>query len=635
MSLNTLHNQKFRPAGYRSEIDGLRALAALAVLLFHFFPEMLPSGYLGVDLFFVISGYVITNFLVIDMEDKSFKFSNFYERRVKRILPLTFVVTTVTLIASYFIQLQPDFKISSLSAISTSTFWANIYFWRDGGYFGGADKLKPLLHMWSLAVEEQFYIFFPALLWALITRCGLSVIALIGALSALAIGSFVAFIALNHLGGSSPAFFLMPTRIWQFGIGAIVALLVGYELSNKSVAWSAIALLFVLLFLWLPGFSIISQIGVAIGTGIYLLKGGSGNVTDKLLSFPTMKYIGLRSFSIYLWHWPIVAFLNYIFIEDVALGWKIAGLVLTFVIAEFSFRLIEKPFRYTYQLKTSFWLIGASSIAMISVFLVALGREENGLPDRMAEQVQTNFRCNISDFVPYGASRACILKVGGSNGNVAIIGNSHAQMYAPAVLDKYEKTTKSVTLIPINSCIPTPELNVSVVCAKSARTNLNALLSDKKIGIVYIGTTYDHKNLFLADGTEVIDQDGLLLATELVKLVDIIESDGKEVRLIGPITVPGFDFSSEMSRRMRFGWLAEEDARKLFFVPYHVHRKKFHKITNALSNRLGPALIRPDKFLCDSVVCRFADNNSSYFADGSHLGRYGVSVVNAAFINND
>jgi peptidoglycan/LPS O-acetylase OafA/YrhL len=625
------HNQPFRPVSYRSEIDGLRALAALAVLLFHFFPEWLPSGYRGVDLFFVISGYVITNLLQKEIQGQTFKFTEFYRRRIKRILPLTFVVTSVTLIAASSILLYPDFMAAAESAFATSTLWANIYFWRDGGYFGGSDKLKPLLHMWSLAVEEQFYIFFPVLLWILITRFRLSAWALIGTLSALALASFIALVALTQYGGASPAFFLMPTRAWQFGIGAIVALLLGYNLFARSAAWAVMAIVTLLFFLWLPGFGLTSQIGVTLSAGIYLLQGGNGSKTDNLLSSPTMRYLGLRSFSIYLWHWPIVAFLNYAFVNGVPLAWNIAGIVLTFTLSELSFRLIERPFRYSLQLKASLWLISANAAAMIAVSSITLASIPSDLQDRLASQIQTNFRCNINDYVPYGGSRACLLKETNYNQNIAILGNSHAQMYAPAILSQYVQTKRAVTLIPLNFCTPTTSLNVSVICAQSARTNLDALLADEKIGIVYIGTTYDHPTLVRADGTEVVDQGGAMFAAALIQLVDSLEAKGKDVRLIGPITTPGFDFASEVSRELRFGLLSEAEARKLFQVPYSAHQAKFGTTITTLSDRLGPAFIRPDKFLCDDKHCRLGDRTSSYFADSNHLGKYGVSVVSPAF----
>ena len=205
---------------YRVEIDGLRAIAVCFVILFHFFPNLFPIGYLGVDLFFVISGYVITTQLQAKMRDSSFSFANFYTRRIKRILPLTFLVLAVTVSFGSVILLKADFARLIDSAFATATFWANIFFWRDGGYFGDADKLKPLLHMWSLAVEEQFYIVFPAIFWFLIACLKMRPVPLVVSVMVLALLSLGGYLGLNYIGGGSPAFFMMPTRAWQFGFGA-------------------------------------------------------------------------------------------------------------------------------------------------------------------------------------------------------------------------------------------------------------------------------------------------------------------------------------------------------------------------------------------------------------------------------
>ena len=626
-----IEDTQFQKAGYRAEIDGLRAIAAMAVLVFHFFPDRLPSGYLGVDLFFVISGYVITNQLQKNLTDNSFSFAEFYKRRIRRILPLTFVVTTVTLFAAAFILLRPDFEAASKSAFATSTFWANIFFWRDGGYFGGADKLKPLLHMWSLAVEEQFYILFPALLWLLVAKFRIGPRLLIAALLGLTLLSFAAYIALIQIGGATPAFFLMPTRAWQFGVGAAIALAVGYGYARKSAAMPAVALVAMLFFLWLPGFDLVSQLGITLGVGAYLLLSGNANVSDRALSSPVMRYLGLRSFSIYLWHWPIVAFMSYAFVGEIPLIWKAGGVVLTFTLSEASYRLVEKPFRYTFSLKGAVGLIAASAAAMIATHLYATGSAKDDLEGRLASQIQTNFRCAISDFVPYGASRACILKQGGPTQNVAIIGNSHAQMYAPAILSQYSDSDKGVTLIPLNSCTPTTSVNVSAGCAKSARTNLDALLADEAIGTVYIGTTYGHEEVVTPDGKPVKDSDESEFAASLIELVDALEGNGKEVRLIGPIAVPGYDFASEMSRKLRFGWVTAKTAQQAFIVPRREHEKKFSNTIQTLVNRLNRSFIRVHNYLCDADHCRFADAGGSYFADSNHLSEYGVAKVSRAF----
>jgi len=206
-----------------------------------------PVGFLGVDLFFVISGYVITTQLQWQMRENKFSFLGFYTRRVRRILPLTFVVLLTTVIFGYFILLKADFSRLLDSAFATATFWANVFFWRDGGYFGGSDKIKPLLHMWSLAVEEQFYIVFPLTFWVFISLLKMRSIQLLAALTALTLLSLAGYLALEKIGGSSPAFFMMPTRAWQFGFGALAALIIADGWRRDSVTLSTISLVVLIL----------------------------------------------------------------------------------------------------------------------------------------------------------------------------------------------------------------------------------------------------------------------------------------------------------------------------------------------------------------------------------------------------
>lgn len=624
----------FYAVGYRTEIDGLRAIAVLSVLLFHFFPSKLPSGFLGVDLFFVISGYVITNQLQKSIENGSFSFREFYKRRVKRILPLTFVVTTITLLAAGIILLHPDFQAAGRSAFATSTFWANVYFWRDGGYFGGADKLKPLLHMWSLAVEEQFYIIYPALLWLLASRFRTPALTMVLVLAVLTFASLAAHLLLVRIGGGGPSFFLMPTRAWQFGIGALAALVTGYQALGKSASVSSIALIALLFFLLLSDLPFTSQLGVTFATGAYLVFGGDQNVVDRLLASPAMRYLGERSFSIYLWHWPIVAFSYYSSLGQIPFAWKLAGIALTFVLSEASYRIVERPFRYTFGLRASLGLISICGALMVTIYHVETSNPEDDLESRIASQIQTNFRCAITDYVPYGASRACRLKSGTAERNVAILGNSHSQMYAPAIVSVYAESDKAVTLIPLNGCTPTTGINITAGCAADAQTNLNAVMADEDIGVVFVGTTYEHNQLVLADGTKVDDPNGSKFANALIELVDSIEAGGKEVRLIGPILTPGYDFPSEISRKLRFGILSESDARRAFAVPRTDYQVRFGRTVALLIERLGPKLIRTDETMCDVNQCRFADEAGSYFADTNHIGAHGVTRVRPAFAAN-
>ena len=216
---------------YRAEIDGLRALSVMAVVIFHFFPNNFRNGFLGVDIFFVISGFLISLQLISKRENSVLQtLKHFYVRRIKRLLPAVFVFLVLTTLLSSFIFLEPDFKSFRNSLFPSMTFWSNIFFWQDGGYFSGDSKLKILLHMWSLSVEEQFYFFYPMFLLICLMLFKKNLLGSFTLVTLMSTVSFALCVYLYSIGGGNPAFFLLPTRMWQFGFGAIIA----FYIHNKT-----------------------------------------------------------------------------------------------------------------------------------------------------------------------------------------------------------------------------------------------------------------------------------------------------------------------------------------------------------------------------------------------------------------
>lgn len=207
--------------GYRPDLDGLRAVAVLSVIAFHFSGKVLPGGYLGVDIFFVLSGFLITNVIWREALKRKFSIARFYERRVRRIMPALVVLLIVVSVGAFVLLLPVDLKDYAKSVFASLGFVANIYFWRDTGYFGLTAEQKPLLHVWSLGVEEQFYIIFP-LFVVLCIRLRRS--ALLPLTSVLVLLSFAANIEANRRGLDGPAFWFLPTRAWELGAGALLAL---------------------------------------------------------------------------------------------------------------------------------------------------------------------------------------------------------------------------------------------------------------------------------------------------------------------------------------------------------------------------------------------------------------------------
>lgn len=336
---------------YRPSIDGMRAIAVLSVLVFHLEKTLLPGGFVGVDVFFVISGYLITSIIYDASQSNSFSISRFYQRRISRIFPVLFTVTIAILLAASVLYTSQDFASAGALAMASVLSVANIKLMLQGDYFEVSPDSQPFLHFWSLSVEEQFYVFLPFLL-VLTHRYRVSRRLLLLLLSLLAATSFISCLYITN---TKPtwAFYLLPTRAWELLAGAILAVVASKENvlpARFTGVLSVVGLLFVVASMFLinesqqfPGY--VALLPVA---GSVLLIGVSHDptqLTERLLSCPSMVWIGKLSYSLYLWHWPVYCFVDYrMFSEATAIrvGLKIA---ITTIVALASYFLIEKRCR--------------------------------------------------------------------------------------------------------------------------------------------------------------------------------------------------------------------------------------------------------------------------------------------------
>jgi len=355
---------------YRPEIDGLRALAVMPVILFHAGFNCFSGGFVGVDVFFVISGYLITTIILTELEDGKFSIIKFYERRARRILPALFFVMAVSIPFAWILLPPFDLENFSKSLIAVPIFLSNFFFWKEGGYFENAAELKPLLHTWSLAVEEQYYVFFPIFLmlfWRLGRRWVLSTIILIAIASLIAaqIGSLYKPVA---------NFFLLPTRAWELAIGALIVIYYPLKMSfftRQMLSGLGILLITASIFLFnkdIPFPSVYALIPT-VGTALILLFALPDTYVGKLLGCRPLVFIGLISYSAYLWHHPIFAFSRYYFASIT--GTLMFGLViLTFLLSILTWRYIERLFRSRAQFsrKTIFLFS-----LILSLFFISFG----------------------------------------------------------------------------------------------------------------------------------------------------------------------------------------------------------------------------------------------------------------------
>lgn len=335
---------------YRPDIDGLRALAILPVLLFHLNFPFVEGGFVGVDIFFVISGYLITRILCDDLESGTYSIARFYERRARRILPALFVVLAATCITGFIVMVPHDLAALGQSVLATLFFVSNILFLNQVGYFADPAETKPLLHTWSLAVEEQYYIVFPLLL-AAVFRFGRRVTVSVCFFAALI--SFAAGIWLVQR-NQAAAFYLAPTRVWELLIGSLLALgMVPAARSDRmrqaagSLGLGLIAFS-ILTYSESTPFPGIASLPPSLGAGLIIYSGQNGTTwVSRLLSLRPLVFVGLISYSLYLWHWPIQAFYRYEISDQFSRIEKIGLLALCFACAIPSWRYIEQPFRRT------------------------------------------------------------------------------------------------------------------------------------------------------------------------------------------------------------------------------------------------------------------------------------------------
>lgn len=332
---------------YRADIDGLRAVAVILVLLFH--AELgWTGGFIGVDVFFVISGFLITGLIIKQQEARTFTLRNFWVRRIRRIVPVSFVTIGCTLLIGSLVLFRADFRELTYSALAQLVMLANVFFWKQTGYFAGAAELKPLMHTWSLAVEEQFYLGYPFLLVALNrttrTTTGRVLAVLAGSSFALSVWGVHAFPRFT--------FFMLPTRAWEMLLGGLIWFAPPPEKLSVSrselLSWSAIA--GILGAGWLfdagtpfPGLAALLPCA-ATALLIYVNQTRQASVA-RLLSAKPVVFVGLISYSLYLWHWPLLVFARYGSSTPLTADRRLLILLVSFVVAYLSFRFVETPWR--------------------------------------------------------------------------------------------------------------------------------------------------------------------------------------------------------------------------------------------------------------------------------------------------
>jgi peptidoglycan/LPS O-acetylase OafA/YrhL len=412
-------------SGHRSDIDGLRALAVVPVVLFHAGVPGNSGGFLGVDVFFVISGFLITSILLREIDEDRFSIVGFYNRRVRRIFPALFAVLLAVCIAALFLLSPAALARFGWSVLGTTFFVSNILFYREAGYFDTSSLEKPLLHTWSLAVEEQFYLVWPLLLWALVRFGGrrmLMPMVLLGVAGSFALAVVASIIE------PTAAFFLPVTRAWELGLGAIIAIFPPLVCSKRvreigGIVGLGSVIAAIALFDEKTPMFLASGVASA-GAAILIAFNRERTWVGRLLSIRLFVAIGLISYSLYLWHWPLFAFAHYYFSGQPPAVVMAMLIVAAVGLSTLSWFAIEQPLRRG-KPRPAFI---ASAIAM-AVFAIGGLVLTSGLPKRFPPEVAALERAAAQ---PTPFCMGCSIGVKGSPG-IVLWGDSHAATVSPAI----------------------------------------------------------------------------------------------------------------------------------------------------------------------------------------------------------
>lgn len=639
--------------GYRPEIDGLRAIAVGAVVLYHARVPYLTGGYVGVDVFFVISGYLITSIVARDIQAGAFSLWSFYERRIRRIFPALFVMLAVSTALATLILLADEMSAYARSLLAATTFASNFYFMGDTGYFAGPAESKPLLHTWSLAVEEQFYIVFPIYLFLAaryISRWVLPVTLLLLATSLL-------WCVLLTPVSPDAAFFASPTRAWELLAGSALALAARRTplpaLLAELAGLGGLALILASIFRFsdeiaFPGvYAVVPVVGTVL---VITSTNANATVIGALLSTTPMRFLGLISYSLYLWHWPVLVFYRFWRIEHPPAA-EIAVVVgVSVALAIMSWRIVERPFRRSSLIHNQRLVLG-SGIASIGLGAIcALGIIVNrGFPDRYPETVEKLLSvkaaprhldsCEVVER-PRGIKfRMCGL--GGdrnqrdADASFAVWGDSHAASLLPGFDDAAREAGLKGVFAGRGGCVPLigvtqtkkgyetcAVLNNSIIEYFAAHPTIKHVILVSRWSIYAVGERFrgEHgQRVLIRDGkseTVNVRQNQFVFARGLGRTLEALDALGVHVSILSQTPETEYDVPTALARAE---WLGRAVDLRPTVEQYDERQKLANSVFAVATSDEMVQLVDIRPALCDDNRCSIRDETLPLYRDASHL----------------
>lgn len=634
---------------YRPDIDGLRAFAVLAVVGFHAFPGLFPGGFVGVDIFFVISGYLITGIILKGREQGDFSYLDFYARRIRRIFPTLLLVLAATLVAGYFLLLADEYKQLAGHQIAGTLFYANWAFWREAGYFDVSAELKPLLHLWSLGVEEQFYLLWPLLLALLLRRPR----QLGGAILALLVLSFAANLAglQQH---PSATFFLPHSRFWELLAGAWLASrppLPG--VLRAGLAWLGLTLLLAGVFLLdrdvaFPGYAALLPVLGAAG----LIAAGPGTAPNRLLGRQPWVFLGLISYPLYLWHWPLLSFPRILAGEETSWELRLIAVLLALLLAWLSYHYWERWLRFHPWRRLPLVLLGTSLLLALVALYVHQG---NGLPKRgafsqeaqqvLAPHASQTKGCKAHFGTPEGH---CLALAPEAEKLVFLLGDSHARALAqgfPALAQDEASHTGWVSLGRAG-CLPFAGLRRldrgrNKECSSTVDRALALATGEPASQVVVISARYtiyhsgqgfganEHYQVqlhFETPGQPPIDGNPEAFQAGLRATLTLLRQHGKQVIFMQQVPELGFLPRRCIGRPLSLG--ADPERCQVPRAQVEQRQADYRQaVARVLQDFPEVRVFDPLEHLCDQENCYARKDGQLLYRDDDHLNRRGAEFI--------
>jgi peptidoglycan/LPS O-acetylase OafA/YrhL len=658
---------------YRADIDGLRAVAVIPVVLFHAGASLFQGGYIGVDVFFVISGYLITSILKSEIDSKSFSIAVFYQRRIRRIFPALVVVILFCLIAGFVLLTPGDYLSLGQSVLATAFFVSNIFFWQQSNYFDTPATEKPLLHTWSLSIEEQFYVFYP---WLLILLSKSSHQLRILAVLVMCLLSFFACAVLVYIKPSA-TFYLGPTRAWELLFGGLIAL-EAVRGSNSRIlnqVTAALGLVSILLPVFVytsstrfPGISALPPVA---GTGLLIWSGwAKPTFVHRLLASQPMTAVGKASYSLYLWHFPILAFAGYARLGGLS-GFAAGAMCLLSVAVSFaSLQFVEKPFRFPSRKASVPMRVVLVATSMVGVAMAGGVVVLNaGFPSRMSaveakflgvemeKETYYHWECMSLEQKIVSPSEACRLGAPGAQPSVLLWGDSHSVVTATALEQSALKYGAAFLFAASVDCpigigfsiyagagpsfVNTPGYQY---CGRYNEDMLKVAIKDPHIRAVVLSSRWtnwrvgEHEtpaespvDIRLKDETGVAESvagNREIFARGFEKLVRLLTGAGKTVWIVGPLPEPLVRVPKALYVQQLGYDKTDIDVPRAAFL---TRNRYILSLFDAIAQRYPVRFIWPHTMLCGETICPVVENGMPLYFDSNHLSAFGLAKTSALY----